>query len=899
MSSFVQSAIACALALVLLTAPASSADKGKPIAMNDKPFAHTISHWLVLGPQKDVLPLFHEEDRGRYGVEDLLKAERGPSSRSRPAAGDTLAWPAGAGASWAVASEPKSGLASLSTQATNEGKGYASAWLASYVTVDRFQAFDIEILGTHPRRVWVDGAPIVTGGLTKDGTGAEAKGSVKLEQGTHVVLIETVYEPERGAPWTVGATLSVAKLNSSGAPVVHDGTDAARDLTIDDVLDAPQITSVALSPDGVFVAASLTRIVAGSDDAESWVAVRATADGALVRTMRGGVSIGQVSWAPSGHKLSYSARDRREAGKESSSLWVADLDSGETAPILERIENFAGYDWAPDAASIVYSVTSKPEPDKRGVKLKDTLLDREEGWRNKNFLYQVTLPFDGVQGKAQGGVTRRLTAGALATSAFDFSPDGKRLLLTRNVEDFAARPYSRQELWELDLTTLYGKKVHDSRWLASAQYAPDGKRILILAGPSEFGDLGRNVPDGITPNEGDGQLYVLDPASGDVQALSRAFDPAIQAAYWSRFDGTIYVKAGEKDGVSLFRYDDATKNFAKLDGGGEVVQGFALAEKAAAAACISSGPWAPETLWAVDRGGRPARKLDAPASAVLATVQKGRVEPAVFRSKAGQSIDGRVYLPPGFDPAAAAKYPAIVYYYGGTSPVTSEFGGRYPKEWWAARGYVVYVPEPAGATGYGQARSAVHVNDWGRIASEEILDGTRAFLAAYPAVDAKRVGCIGASYGGFMTMLLLTKTDMFAAAVSHAGISNIASYWGEGNWGYSYSALATADSFPWNRKDVYVDRSPLYAADKVKTPLLMTHGVADTNVPVGESESFFTALKLVGAPVELLTIDGQDHHILDHAKRELWSRSIAAWFDKWLKGQPAWWDELYPKTQLK
>ena len=79
----------------------------------------------------------------------------------------------------------------------------------------------------------------------------------------------------------------------------------------------------------------------------------------------------------------------------------------------------------------------------------------------------------------------------------------------------------------------------------------------------------------------------------------------------------------------------------------------------------------------------------------------------------------------------------------------------------------------------------------------------------------------------------------------------------------------------------------------------MTHGAADVNVPVGESESFYTALKLLGAPVELLTVEAQDHHILDHAKRLVWSRSILAWFDRWLKRQPGWWDDLYPKTQVK
>jgi len=631
-------------------------------------------------------------------------------------------------------------------------------------------------------------------------------------------------------------------------------------------------------------------VVAGSDDAESWVEMRAASDGKLIRSWRGGVAIGQLAWAPSGRKLSYAARDRREGGKDSSTLWLADLDTAAVTPIVERVENFAGYDWAPDGLSVVYAVTAKAEPDKRGVKLRENLLDRQSGWRDRSFLYQVSVP---------GGATRRLTAGGLATRASGFSPDGKRLLVMREVEDVSARPYSRKELWELDLTTLYGKKLHDSWWITDAQYAPDGRRVLILSGPSEFGDEGRNVPAGMTPNETDGQLYVLDTLTALVDALSRDFDPSIQAAVWSRFDDTIYVKAAEKDGVSLFRYDAAAKRFVKLDSGGDVVQDLAFADKAASAACTTSGPWTPESLSAVDLRGGPARQLVSPAAADFAAMRKGSVVPAVYPSKKGATIDGTVFLPPGFDAKAIGSYPAIVYFYGGTLPVERDFGGRYPKEWWAAHGYVVYVPQPSGAIGYGQAHSAVHVNDWGTVASEEILDGTRAFLAAYPAVDSKRVGCIGASYGGFMTMLLVTKTDLFAAAVSHAGISNLAAYWGEGNWGYSYGALASADSFPWNRKDLYVDHSPIFHADKVKTPLLMTHGAADTNVPVGESESFYTALKLVGAPVELLTVDGQDHHILDHAKRAVWSRSILAWFDRWLKRQPAWWDDLYPKTQVK
>ena len=470
-----------ALPLLLVFAPAFSADKGNVKTMNDKPFTYTVTHWLLLGPVADPLPLFHEEDRGRYGLEDLLKADRGPSPRTRPQAGSSVPWPSGPSLSWATAPASKDPRAELSTGATNEGKAYASAWLVSYVTVDRFQEFDLEIQGTHPRRAWIDGEPVATGGLSKEGTASEAKGTVKLEPGSHALMIETVFEPERGGPWNVGATLAIAKPEAKNLPAIADTLEPVHDLTLAEVVDAPQITSVAISPDGKLVAAGLSRVVPGSDDAESWVEMRDAASGALARTWRGGNAIGQIAWAPSGRRFSYAARDRREAGKDSSTLWLADLETGAVSPIVERVENFSSYRWAPDGASVVYAVTAKAEADKRGVKLRETLLDRQAGWRDKSFLYQVAVP---------GKATRRLTAGALATSASSFSPDGRRLLVLREVEDVSGRPYSRKELWELDLTTLYGKKLHDSFWIADAQYAPDGHRLLILSGPSEFGDLG-------------------------------------------------------------------------------------------------------------------------------------------------------------------------------------------------------------------------------------------------------------------------------------------------------------------------------------------------------------------------------------------------------------------------
>ena len=209
----------------------------------------------------------------------------------------------------------------------------------------------------------------------------------------------------------------------------------------------------------------------------------------------------------------------------------------------------------------------------------------------------------------------------------------------------------------------------------------------------------------------------------------------------------------------------------------------------------------------------------------------------------------------------------------------------------------MYVLQPSGATGFGQEFSTAHVNDWGKTTAGEIIDGTKQFLEAHDFVDPERVGCIGASFGGFMTQLLVTKTDIYAAAVSHAGISDITSYWGEGYWGYGYNAVSAAESFPWNRPDIYIDQSPLFSADKVTTPLLLLHGTGDTNVPPGESEQMYAALKILGKEVEYIRFEGQNHWIIDYKKRIIWHNAIVSWFDKWLKGEPGWWNDMYPPLE--
>jgi dipeptidyl aminopeptidase/acylaminoacyl peptidase len=206
----------------------------------------------------------------------------------------------------------------------------------------------------------------------------------------------------------------------------------------------------------------------------------------------------------------------------------------------------------------------------------------------------------------------------------------------------------------------------------------------------------------------------------------------------------------------------------------------------------------------------------------------------------------------------------------------------------------VLVINPRGAAGYGDAFADHHAGDWGPAAAADILAGVDDFLAAHPEIDSERIGIYGGSYGGFMTDYLVTETDRFAAAVSMYGISDLATYWGQGTWGWTYGDMSAAGRTPWSDPEYFVAHSPLFRADRVQTPLLLLHGAADVNVPPGESVQLFTALAVREVPVELVTFPGEDHGISGTWENRVLHRTMMLeWFDRFLKGQPAAWEHRW------
>lgn len=843
-----------------------------------EPVSLAVTQWLRLGPIPTPLPAFHEDKDAEFSAVGLLTFNQIDIRRLHPAEGEAITGPDGARLAWTSTTAAGNELILPSNSSIP-----AVVYLGVYVETSRWTQAKLTITTPQVYALYMDGKRITQKKIfsrAQQGKmqpkGRKVTTDLLLETGKHLLLLKTVYNPEAQADWRLKAVLHFNKIFDTPVPPQLT-LSPQKHMSASLLLEAPEISGVTISPDAAS-AGILTRKVRPEDDRyENTFKLYDIASGKIIQTLHGR-NFSLPAWSPDGSKLAYTTRDSNYA-----TLWVIDRTTGESTPFLKDIKNFETFTWTPDSRSVIYSVTEKGWKDIKGTKRVKNLSDRQPGWRNRSYLYKAEFP---------DGFRKRLTAGSLTTSLNSISPDGKKLLFSRAIIDYTKRPYAYTQLYALDLKTLKPIRLWKSSWINSVQWFPDGQKLLVLGGPSTFGEAGINLPKGIVPNEYDSQAFVFNSQSKTLDPISRDFDPSIDQAFINPNGKSIFFITGDKSYRRLYRYDMHSRNFLMIDTGVDYLSHFSLARSKSAAIYAGSSAASPPRTFLINLENYRFHMLKNPVKSLYADVSFGQIQRWTFKNRKGIDIEGRIYLPPEFD--AKKKYPCIVYCYGGTLPVTRDFGGRYPKNLWTANGYVVYVLQPSGATGFGQAFSAKHVNDWGIVVADEIIMGVTQFLKSHPFVDRARVGCIGASYGGFMTMLLQTRTSMFAAAVAHAGISSISSYWGQGYWGYQYSAIAAANSFPWNRKDIYISQSPLFHADKISTPLLLLHGTADTNVPTGESTQLFTALKLLGREVEYIQIEGQNHHIMQFSKRKIWTKSILAWFDKWLKNQPEWWASLYP-----
>lgn len=736
------------------------------------------------------------------------------------------------------------------------GNGYALNLAAFAIENSSYTTATVRLEGLSDYRLSVDGKP--------------ASGELKLHPGTHEVLVKYLTVP--GCTASLDVTVSCPEDGK-----ISVRTDGRHLYGMRDVLLGKRYSGVSVSPDGKYMIVSTsTTFEGGATSGSTRIMETATGRTVAERSER-------ISWMPASGRYWFT---RRTA--DGTQLVTADPASGAENVLVNDLPR-GSFHFTYDERHLVFSLSQSGPAEKESIYQILTPDDRQPGWRNRSYgaIYDIGT-----------GVLQQLSYGFHNSYVSDVNSDATKALLMVSRERLTERPTTVSDLYLLDLGTLEAEVlVENDGFMGRAAFSPDGKEVLLSGSPEAFGRIGMNVKEGQTPSLTENELYIMDLASRRIRPVTRNFDPNVQSTDWNRNDGMIYFTAENRDLYSLYRLNPKNGKIQLMETSEDLVNRFSAASAAPVMAWYGQGAMNSDRLYVRDLRSGKDRLVEDLSAEKLENVELGECREWNFKNSKGETVYGRYYLPPHFDPSK--KYPMIVNYYGGCSPTSRNFESRYPHHAYAALGYVVYiVAVPSGATGNGQEWAARHVNTAGQGPAEDIIEGTMQFCREHPFVNEKKVGCIGASYGGFMSQYIPTVTDFFAAAVSHAGISDHSSYWGFGYWGYSYSETSMANSYPWTRKDLFVDQSPLYRADKINTPLLFVHGDADTNVPVNESIQMFTALKLLGKETAFVAVKDQDHHILEYQKRLDWQDTIWAWFAKYLQDDPSWWDSMYAPKSL-
>jgi dipeptidyl aminopeptidase/acylaminoacyl peptidase len=416
-------------------------------------------------------------------------------------------------------------------------------------------------------------------------------------------------------------------------------------------------------------------------------------------------------------------------------------------------------------------------------------------------------------------------------------------------------------------------------WVDEFAWATDSQRIFFIA-PDRGQEIvyGTNVPSGNLHRYG--KITGADTA-GEWSSL-------IQIGPGYRFAG-ILMRADKPGEVAIANLDEMDDS------------GFINAQSASA-----------RKMYHLREGVPPATPnyLTHLNDAIVSSLDVRPLEPFWSTGAEGTKIEGFLLKPPGFDPAK--KYPVKFLMHGGPQTAWGDaWSYRWNWELMAASGYVVIGINRRGSTGYGQKFVDEVSGDWGGRAYEDLMKGLDYAEAKFPFLDETRECALGASYGGFMANWVLTHTNRFKCIVTHDGMFDPVSAYGDteemwfNEWefrrpedfpkgwdGFAPDPKQTAAGHPaepWRYASLPADEdpfrrwSPMRFIENAKTPTLIIHSQRDMRLDVGQGMEMFTALQRLGVPSKMLYFPDEGHWVLKPQNSQVWNEVVGDWCDRWTK----------------
>jgi dipeptidyl aminopeptidase/acylaminoacyl peptidase len=765
-------------------------------------------------------------------------------------------------------------------------KGVQFALFASYLSSPAWQQGTINISSDVPFALFVDGEAAIS--HTSYEVDAEAETyDVILDQGHHRLLL--AFAVPQGQDVADGAFSASYELGED-QPTVWMPMPTLNPVHPYDLIDyywTESVSGLEISHDGRWLAVDLGKRSRKDDKTRDRLEVWNTKNKERIWSYQAAKGVSNLAWSPDNTRLLF---------KSGENLFVWHRDQNR----VERIETVLDggqFRWSADGAGLFYLKTMSADENEENYQVMWGLRDRWSSWRDDSALHYFA--FD-------SGLDVELLVMQYKPESWTISRDGRHIAFARTLPE-VERPFEIMDILLFDLQTGEAKSVYQGRFqrdeFANIVISGDGSWIAFVAPVQEVSGNDTLVPD---VNSSHHALWVLNANTGEARRVAPEFEKAIDFFYYrTGYDNGFVWHA---DGYVAFTaaYEGKLYYCTWMPGTDEITSQL-LSTPGFSYLSISSGRGSNMVAYQADvsgdlpdihvmdikrdRGGlfikinEDLRRLTNPTQ---------RVEAYDYINSDGVRIFGYLYYPHNYD--ETKSYPLVVDTYGGVIG----FGDSWLwfSQVMACRGYFVYVPSPRGAVGFGQEYADTHVNDWGTLTSRDMNEGVRNIAENVPGVDGERCGFASGSYGGFLAMYLLTIPEdhpdyyPYVTTISNYGISNLASYWGIGWWGAYYSEKASAGSYPWNKPEWYVSQSPLFQADEITEPMLLLHGEADTNVPVGESEQMYTALKLLNRDVVYIKYPGENHGIASTRTKYLETKRMhIEWFDKYLRDQPGAWDK--------
>jgi dipeptidyl aminopeptidase/acylaminoacyl peptidase len=398
----------------------------------------------------------------------------------------------------------------------------------------------------------------------------------------------------------------------------------------------------------------------------------------------------------------------------------------------------------------------------------------------------------------------------------------------------------------------------------ACRYSPDGTRIAFRGQMRAGYESDR------------WRLFVYDRKTGASRNLTESFDRHVGAPAWSADSQTLYFSAEDQARSPLYAVPAAGGPVKMVLGGGTfgdpLVAGRSLVFTKVALTH-------PAEIYRAAADGTGLSAITTANDAFLAGFKLRPAESVSYTGAAGKSVQAWVVKPPDFDPAR--KYPLLVLIHGGPQGAWEDgWTFRWNAQVFASAGYVVFMPNPRGSTGFGQEFVDDINGDWGGRCYEDVLKGTD-YAEALPYVEKGRTLAAGASFGGYMINWIAGHTDRYRALVSHDGLFDLASMYGstEETWFPEWEFRGT----PWDHPENYAKWTPSAHVENFKTPTLVVHGELDYRVPLEQGLGMFNALQRMGVPSKLLVFPDENHWVLKPVNSVRWYQEVLGWLDQWTK----------------